>query len=545
LVSTGIGALPRWCKTGNGIAGHAQVAASAAILTLAFFCKQTGIIYVGLGGMIVLVLAWRRLLAFILTAGLLGLGGTWILQRSTDGWFWTYISKIHRAHDFNMDRFWKSFGNILWRTKGENYEFPTLGAPITIVVVAALVLVAVTWRITRRLPPQTQPLMIWSSMFAVSVVVGALGWGTEFAHFNAYMPAQLHGALAAGAALPAIYACTRILWGERVRRELASLAITAVAALPLAIVCYTARWEPARFIPTPGDVAAGDRLIARLRTLDGEVWMPSHPWYAYMAGKVPRVHRMGVKDVTARQTRTVDGLDAALDMRAFGAIVLDNYDLHNRENYAAILRNYRPAFSLPKADGPCGRSWVCRIARGLPLDERPNLYTGARVVPDSIWLPAIPAAPPAGAKALFDFESPTWGGWVRSGVAWGNGPVTAAMPGQDLVLGATGRQFATSMHDGDKSTGRITSPMFALDAARLSIVMGGGTDATKLRVELVVDDIAIEVASVPLPGGDVLKPVIISIPEDKRGKIGKLVFVDDSPTGHLDIDDVWAWAPKE
>nr|MBA2541874.1 hypothetical protein [Deltaproteobacteria bacterium] len=218
LITVGIGALPRWCRTAEGIPGHAQVGAAALILTLAFFCKQTGFVYVAYGGVMVLVLSWRRVPVYIVTAGLLGLGGTWLMQTATDGWFWTYISEIHRAHDFNMERFWKSFWFILVRTDGH----PVLGAPITLVVIAALVLVGVTrWR-KRVLVPQARPQLIWSSVFGVSVVVGAIGWGTEFAHFNAYIPAQLHGALAAGAAIPAVFACVRLWCGERPHREWAA-----------------------------------------------------------------------------------------------------------------------------------------------------------------------------------------------------------------------------------------------------------------------------------------------------------------------------------
>src|SRR5262249_12951453 len=159
---------------------------------------------------------------------------------------------------FNMDRFWKSFGNILW-------HFPAL----TIVVVIALMLVAVTWWRTRRLPPQVQPLLLWSSAFALSTVVGAIGWGTEFAHYNAYMPAFLHGALAAGAAIPAILACGKILTTGRQRADLEALGLAVVAALPLALACWTARWQPQQFIPTAADVAAGNRLIERIKSIDG------------------------------------------------------------------------------------------------------------------------------------------------------------------------------------------------------------------------------------------------------------------------------------
>jgi hypothetical protein len=171
-----------------------------------------------------------------------------------------------------------------------------------------------------------------------------------------------------------------------------------------------------------------------------------------------------------------------------------------------------------------------RVARRCGCrDERPNLYTGARIVPDSIWLPQIPATPPAGAKALFDFEAGTWEGgrWTRSGPAWGNGPVTTALPGQDLVLGASGTRFATSMHDGDKTTGRITSPAFSLDASKLTMRLGGGSDATKLRVEP-SSAMTVDRASV-LPGGDSRRPCR-SRSVELRGKIGTLVLVDDNPT---------------
>jgi hypothetical protein len=241
-----------------------------------------------------------------------------------------------------------------------------------------------------------------------------------------------------------------------------------------------------------------------------------------LAGKQPHVHRMGVKDVITRQTRTpgqiIDGLDAALKSHRFSALVLDDRDLFVE---LPLTQYYRAALKLPR-------------------DERPHVYTGAPVTPDSIWIPAIPAKPPAGAKVVFDFEEPTWAGWTRSGAAWGDGPVSESRPGQDIVFGATGLRFATSSQGGDAGVGRVTSPPFPLEGARLTIKLGGGTDATKLRVELWVDGKIAQTASVPSLGGDVLHDVSIDVAEF-AGKPGTLVLVDDSPTGHLDVDDVWLW----
>jgi len=509
MVTAVIAGLPLWAASDHGIVGHGKVAAGGALMALAFFCKQTGIFYVAFGGLIVLVVNWRRAPTYAAMAGLIGLGGCWILNHATHGWFWTYVSEIHRAHDFNMDRFYASFRHILW-------HFPAL----SIVVAATLLLVGVTVRRTGSLPAPAQPFMLWSPAFALSTLVGAIGWGTEFAHFNAYIPAFLHGALAAGTAVPAVIACVRALGRDRRHTELIATACALVAAVPLAVTCLRARWQPQRFIPTTADVAAGGRLIERLKSIDGDVWMPSHPWYLVLAGKEPHVHRMGVKDVTTRQTRTIDGLDDKLRNHGFAAIVLDNRDLHLE--LPALQASYHRAFMLPRT-------------------EQPRVYTGADVTPESIWLPAAPATPPPNAKVVFDFEAASWGdGWTSSGSAWGQGAVTEARPGQDLVLGATGVRFATSMTGGDAALGRMTSPPFTLDGARLTLGLGGGTDPATLRVELWVDGEVARTASVPAPGGDRLRTVTIDL-GDLRGKQAKLVLVDDSKTAHLNIDDVWLW----
>jgi hypothetical protein len=108
------------------------------------------------------------------------------------------------------------------------------------------------------------------------------------------------------------------------------------------------------------------------------------------------------------------------------------------------------------------------------------------------------------------------------------------------VLGATGLRFATSMNGGDDETGRLTSPMFTLDGSRLTLQLGGGTDASKLRVELRVDGEIANTASVPSPGGDSLRPVSIEL-GNLRGKRAQLILVDDTKAAHLNVDDIWLW----
>ncbi|MCX5741798.1 MAG: hypothetical protein NT062_04770 [Proteobacteria bacterium] len=519
LVTAGLAGLARWSREGRGLGGHARVAAGAALLALAFFAKQTAILYVGLGGAIVLVLAWRRVITYVVVSGGIGLGFVALLDNNTRGWFWIYVSKIHRAHDFSMDRFWGGFERILW-------HFPLM----TIAIGVGLLVTLVTWIVRRKFPAPAAPLVLWSATFAVSVLVGVLGIATEWSVENAFIPAFLHGALAAGAAVAAVAGCVRLLVERHPRAAgiLATLAALGIA-IPLAVTCYRARWNWRPFVPTTIDRTAGDHLVDRIRQIPGPVWVPSHPWYGVLAGKTPYVHRMGVKDVTARKPYEIDLLDEAIDRHAFAAIVLDNTDLHNeyQPELSALRyrlrRNYHPSVLLPSED-------------------RPRTFSGSGVVPESIWMPSTMPRLPAGATRLYDFEATSWVGWTRSGPAWGNGPVADVIDEHHLIIaGATGKRFAVSLTGGNKATGRMTSPEFVLAGERLTMNLGGGLDDTKLRVELWVEDKLVATATPPAPGGDQLRPVTMVL-ADVRGKVGKLVLVDDSETQHLAIDDVWMWA---
>jgi hypothetical protein len=514
LVTAGIAGLARWSVNGEGWRGHARVAAGATVLVLAFFAKQTGFVYVGFGGFVVLVLNWRRAFTYGAVAAVLALGLIALFQVNSDGWFWEYVSKIHRAHDFSWTRFHDSFRMIL----GHFWMF-------TGVIAVGLVAVVVTRVKTGVLPPQAKPFLLWTATYAMSTVVGAIGFGTEWAVFNAFMPAFLHGGLAAGAALPAVAACAR-LWNPRLA-ELSGGLAALVLATPLCVQLVRATWDPHKYMPTSADVAAGDKLIAQLHDLPGDLWAPSHPWYAVMAGKLPHVHRMGVKDVTRRQQRDLTPLANAIKAHEFSAILFDNIDLDSDTQeelvtiHNAIDLSYRRATKLGKS-------------------EQPRLYNGAKVVPAEIWVPSLPAVTPPGAHAIADFEVPLWGDrWTSSGAAWG--PSSVMEVPNVPVYGITGQRYASSDLSGDVATGRLTSAEFPLDGASLTMMLGGGTDATKLRVELWVDNVIAKTASVPLPGGDTLQRVTLELGDDLRGKQAKLVLVDDSPTGHLEVDDIWLW----
>jgi hypothetical protein len=294
-----------------------------------------------------------------------------------------------------------------------------------------------------------------------------------------------------------------------------------VCALLVGRDLLTQRWNPRQFIPTAADRHAGDELIATIRALPGEVWVPSHPWYAHLAGKRMYVHRMGVKDVTVRKPRPIRGLERAIIERRFDAIVLDNRDL--QLELPAIGANYRPDDLVPR-------------------NAKPRLYTGAKITPDSIWVPAGPAERPPGVRVIADFEEARFEHWTVYGSAWGGGGERAALPGQGLVRRYGGRWFATSFHGGDVRTGTVISPPFVITGSKISMRIGGGAEDPQLRVELRIDGVAVRSAQPPSPPSERFSDVEWNV-QDLRGQTAAIALVDDSTVswGHLNVDEIWLW----
>lgn len=534
MTMSGIVMVATWARAGVGWGGHARIAVAAAVLALSFFCKQTGFFYVAAGGAILLVLEWRRVPIYVAVAGIIGLGGTWLLNTLSDGWYWTYTFKIPSIFDCNPTRFNKSFGLILWK-------FPV----VTVLVAASLAVVGLTWAIRRRRPPSSGPLFLWAFMFAVSCVVGAVGWAIQWAHFNAYIPAMLTGGIAAGAAIPALAGAVGALVATSDEhsglRRFVPPGIALIASVCLGAQLLSAWWSPTKFIPSAADRARGDRLIERIAQIDGDVFIPFHPWYGVLAGKRLYAHRGGVMNVTyvpnwnsklptcfwhkpEKQTPPpwrVRGLREALDNAEFAAIVWDNRRVDHY--YAPFKRKYR-------------------LEQMLPRTMRPRTVTGAIVSPQSLWVPATPMVVPEGAEVLFDFEQGNFTGWKTEGRAWGRSPVTGNLKKarQGPVSRWGGRYFATSMHGGDKATGTLTSPEFAITGKRITFRMGGGRAET-LRVELHADGQLVRTAT-NQASKEELTDVEWNV-ADLAGQTGTLVLVDEATGswGHVNADEFWMW----
>src|SRR5262249_36580895 len=337
---------------------------------------------------------------------------------------------VHQQHDTSFDRFVRSFGYELG-------HFPAL----TGVVLAGLVAAALHRRSRRA-----GGFLYWAFLFLCGVVIGAVGWATQWAHWNAYMPAIIFGAVAAG--------CAMVYLAESL-----GTAAGAVAGLAIAANLAVAHWSPKPFIPSDADRAAGAKLVERIAALPGDVFVPSHPWYTHLAGKPTFTHRMGILDVTydgagkkplPPRARVVDGLSDGLKRARFGGVVLD--DKEQLWELPGLTDGYHPDESLAGAN--------------------PHVVSGAATAPRLLWIPKKEPPPPPGTKVWFDFESGTYAGWTVTGDAWGKAPVQK-VPGKEII-GTRGAWFASSNTVGDKGTGTLLSPPVTLSGSSMTLRVAGG-----------------------------------------------------------------------
>ncbi|WP_143959767.1 GH32 C-terminal domain-containing protein [Litoribacter populi] len=86
-----------------------------------------------------------------------------------------------------------------------------------------------------------------------------------------------------------------------------------------------------------------------------------------------------------------------------------------------------------------------------------------------------------------DFEREDYGDWAVEGTAFGASPASGTLPDQMPVTGYMGSQLANSFHNGDTSTGKLTSPSFTIQYDLINFLVGGGNHPGRAEVRLVID----------------------------------------------------------
>jgi hypothetical protein len=304
--------------------------AAALLLVAAFFTKQTASPFIITLGVVLLIVNWRTALAYGTTLVVVGLPLLWVMNRATDGWFWTYVFRLHQSHLFYAGRAF-------------------LGSPVRLILLLGPGLLLIPWALLRA---RTPGLVYAVVVGAAGAAVACIGFGTQWAFPNAFVPGVFFLALAIGVALG------RLIADGAPRNRPVTAWLLCAATLMLAPGFLLPRlgpklprdwamdahtptgYDPRSLWPTPEDRRRGDELMTKLRAIDGEVLIPFHPFYAHLVGKRTFVHRMGVHDVLATSGPPRDLVDAIQKQR-FSAIVMDYKIDGTWDRWPGILQRYR------------------------------------------------------------------------------------------------------------------------------------------------------------------------------------------------------------
>ncbi|HVY30140.1 MAG TPA: hypothetical protein VHB79_26465 [Polyangiaceae bacterium] len=142
-------------------------------------------------------------------------------------------------------------------------------------------------------------------------------------------------------------------------------------------------------------------------------------------------------------------------------------------------------------------------------------------------------------RVSFDFGPPA--GWSATGSAFEHWPSQSRWSGQGELIGSSG-SFVNTFHPslGTAATGTLTSAPFELRGDLLLFRLGGGKDATNLRVELLVDG-AVTHSATGRRGDQLSRREWDIAP--LRGKQAVLRVVDNTSDawGYLALDEIVQW----
>jgi hypothetical protein len=203
-------------------------------------------------------------------------------------------------------------------------------------------------------------------MGATGIGVACLGFGTQWAFTNAFVPGVFFGAVAIGTAAGRL----TVIDGKRDKLPrfrpavvwalmAVTLAIAPGGLLPRTASLWPRDWaidrdaptgyDPRPYAPRAADRAQGDALLSRMRAAPGDVLIPFHPFYGHLAGKRTWVHRMGVWDIERVGMGPPRGLPEAIGGQRFSLVVMDYKIEGNWHQWPGLLTRYR---TVDRVDGP-------------------------------------------------------------------------------------------------------------------------------------------------------------------------------------------------
>jgi len=306
-----------------------RLLAAAAVMTFAFFTKQTAVLFAGaLAFYLFFNIRWR-VCWFVIPFGVLTGSTILILNAMTDGWFWYHTFTIAGGDPVEFGRVINYvFVDVLWGMGG----------------LSVMLIVAVVLKL-RASPSTLAPLPQgernhWLIAILAAFIVSGVGRSSVGGNVNNLMPVYAFLCLS-----------PILLKTSKVFKTFEVSVIASLIILQFALGAY----NPLRYIPTPTMRESGDRLVKRIAATNGEVLVMMHPYYALLAGKQPSAQIAALWYGRARGTMPLpDDFVKRIRDRYYALIISDEslFEIEDAKLQNLLSANYVRTVTLDESESP-------------------------------------------------------------------------------------------------------------------------------------------------------------------------------------------------
>lgn len=145
---------------------------------------------------------------------------------------------------------------------------------------------------------------------------------------------------------------------------------------------------------------------------------------------------------------------------------------------------------------------------------------------------------------IADFEGDNYGDWKVEGEAFGKRPAQAnARPPNNKVTGHQGKGLVNTFLNGDKPTGKLTSPPFAIERKFINFYIGAGAHEDRTCMNLLVDSQLVRSSTGPATKDDRAQEILVATSWDVMKLAGKQAVIEivdnhSGGWGHIDVDHI-------
>ncbi|MBI4847166.1 MAG: glycosyltransferase family 39 protein [Nitrospirae bacterium] len=246
------------------------------LISLAFLTKQTALPILLPVILYLLLTDWRRSIYFIITSAVIILGSTLFFDYIHNGWYIYYVFEL-------PSNFSSRVVSSRWLTFWSEDIIPPFKIAFGMLLVYFMM-----FFVNPNKNTFIFYFLISVGMFGASLAPRLQAGGIE----NVLIPAHAMISVLFGLSFHRLLQVFRDMYSDNKHILVAFIYVLCLLQFGSGYLTY----NPFNEVPSQEDMEAGIEVINILRQIDGDVFLPSHPYLVELAGKKGFAHRMQISD---------------------------------------------------------------------------------------------------------------------------------------------------------------------------------------------------------------------------------------------------------